>query len=1094
MSIFKQSFPKWIQNQLKKRQDLQATGLNGNRKSNEALVWNQSKQCVIRATSLVDYVEKVDGGLGIGNFNEISGNQLAKRFILQGGILDKGQTRKAHFGQPSSAYGDPLLGANSGPEGFGQVPMPGITSLDIATKSAYGSLRQAKLNFVVHNLRQLEVMELLYMRPGYPILVEWQWAPYVHSVNGITHRDHKVNLNTIFAEKVDQQKVYSEIVSLKKVSEGNYDGFLGFVTNFGFQARPDGGFDCYSEIVSMGEVIDSLKIGSSSHILGKIFPGKDFTFKLHKEDDDEEIKNPDILRAVLLGLAKLTGTIDTGGGEQEWAPQFWEDWFNNESGELADAIVNIIVDKFKPLQSKANADEKLQALEQYVLKTNQTTETSDFKVRLNTGYVRWDLLAFLFNELVFARPEGEEKPQIEIVQGFLRNDPNNQDNKTVELLKYLKLTGGNKDDLIDLSCDPSICILPHSFFDTRLQETINPDQGKLGKRIEGVGDAIEGFFSKFGNEVAAFFDKDVESALFTEDGKLRPNAKLDLKEEFKYSIGGIYLNTEMLLKAYDSSITGEDQSKVDFGDFFKNIWDEVNTACPLHNFIFKIDTEFPNTAYVMDLPVDNNQLKEIKDKLFEVEVQSNKSVVREYDLQATIPDALKSTVAVHAQNPDTTEDLDDLTFQAFNRSIRNRIFVPTTEAEEEETEVEDSRTEQELEDDLRLGVDSRTVQGRAKKRYLLAAEKFSKLTPLYFEIINADENGSVEDSTDVVNDLKSSLKELQTSTLQLEKLKNKNLGASAVIPLEFTMTLDGISNIVIGSVFKIRGDRLPKAYRGKVGFIVFKEEQSITSGQDWVTKIGGKMIILPTDNQGKEVAPVISSGGSSPKPLEPPQSIEKKLPPPILTEESSQELIIPPVSEQTVTDIFQEFVKLDRKYFEKTYILEVLTEETFRTGTNVFTDQINELTMDLTPIVDEWEKLKPQIETAYGADWGDYNSAFQIELREQEGSSVLDVDINGQIFRPFVLGGGVSNLRPDTIDNYLSNIFTSDEAQVGTSTPSPSPIENYKGFDIVSTGGGYYTVPPLIDDFFGTILSENDTTYSIEDVKWNIDDVLSNNS
>ena len=50
MSIFKQSFPKWIQNQLKKRQDLQATGLNGNRKSNEALVWNQSKQCVIRAT------------------------------------------------------------------------------------------------------------------------------------------------------------------------------------------------------------------------------------------------------------------------------------------------------------------------------------------------------------------------------------------------------------------------------------------------------------------------------------------------------------------------------------------------------------------------------------------------------------------------------------------------------------------------------------------------------------------------------------------------------------------------------------------------------------------------------------------------------------------------------------------------------------------------------------------------------------------------------------------------------------------------------------------------------------------------------------
>lgn len=61
MSIFKQSFPKWIQNQLSKRQELQSTGLNGGFKSHEALSWNQSKQCVIKATSLVDYVVPVEG-------------------------------------------------------------------------------------------------------------------------------------------------------------------------------------------------------------------------------------------------------------------------------------------------------------------------------------------------------------------------------------------------------------------------------------------------------------------------------------------------------------------------------------------------------------------------------------------------------------------------------------------------------------------------------------------------------------------------------------------------------------------------------------------------------------------------------------------------------------------------------------------------------------------------------------------------------------------------------------------------------------------------------------------------------------------------
>jgi len=905
MSIFKQSFPKWIQSQLNKRQELQATGLNGGKKSNEALVWNQSKQCVIRATSLVDYTKEVDGGLGIGDFNTIGGNQLAKRFILQGGILNKGQIRRAHFGQESSAYGDPLLGSNSGPEGFGQVPMPGITSLDIATKSAYGSLRQAKLSFVVHNLRQLEIMELLYMRPGYPVLVEWQWSPYVHSVDGVIHRSHKVSSDTVFAEKVNQEQLYSEIIKLKKESEGNYDGFLGFVTNFGFQARPDGGFDCYSEIVSMGEVIDSLKIGSSSHILSKLFPGKEFTFKLHKEDEDEEIKNPDILRAILLGLAKFTGTVDTAGGEIPWAPQIWENWFNNESGELADAIVNIIIDKFEPLQAYTSSDEKMQALEQYVLKTNQTTSSGGFRVRLNTGYVRWDLLAFLFNELVFARPSDDTEPPVKIIQHFLRNNPNNQDKPIPELIKYVKITGGNKDDLIDLSCDPKVCILPHSFFDTRLQETIDPDQGRLGKVIEGIGDGFEWLFGRLSNAVVALVDKDVDFAGFGFSA-----TELNLEEEAKYYIGGIYLNTKMLLKAYDSSIKNKDQSEVDFGDFFKAIWDDVNAACPLHNFIFKIDNEFPNTAYVMDLPVDNNQLKEIKDKLFTVEVQSSNSAVREYDIQATIPDALKSTVAVHAQNPDTTEDLDDLTFQAFNRNIKNRIFFAPTVKTQEQIDRERAQAAREREaysnspaakEDRRLGIsyeESRTPEGKAKKRYLLAAEKFNKLTPLYFEIVSADENDSIEDSNDTVSDLKSSLKELQTATLQLEQLKNANLGASAVIPLEFTMTLDGISNILIGSVFKIRGDRLPKAYRDKVGFIVFKEEQSITSGQDWVTKIGGKMIILPTDNQGKDVAPVVT-----PKPAEKPAPFPEILSEPTLVDNT--EVVTPGDPTQTIVRTFE---------------------------------------------------------------------------------------------------------------------------------------------------------------------------------------------
>ena len=121
-----------------------------------------------------------------------------------------------------------------------------------------------------------------------------------------------------------------------------------------------------------------------------------------KEEDkqQEEIKNPDILRAILLGLAKFTGTVDTAGGEIPWTPQFIENWINNESGELADAIVNIAASTFENLKDIPTYTERIQALEQYILKKNQITSGGDFSAPLNTGYVRWDLLAFLINILV----------------------------------------------------------------------------------------------------------------------------------------------------------------------------------------------------------------------------------------------------------------------------------------------------------------------------------------------------------------------------------------------------------------------------------------------------------------------------------------------------------------------------------------------------------------------------------------------------------------------------------------------------------------------------------------------------------------------
>ena len=62
MSIFKETFRGFVKNQLGVRRQIQAQSV----KDNNALVWQQTKQCVIRATSLVDYNQDINISLNEG--------------------------------------------------------------------------------------------------------------------------------------------------------------------------------------------------------------------------------------------------------------------------------------------------------------------------------------------------------------------------------------------------------------------------------------------------------------------------------------------------------------------------------------------------------------------------------------------------------------------------------------------------------------------------------------------------------------------------------------------------------------------------------------------------------------------------------------------------------------------------------------------------------------------------------------------------------------------------------------------------------------------------------------------------------------------
>ena len=163
MSIFRSTFNKTIQGQLKARQN----ALNS--RTPQAIIQANSRNSWVRMTSSVD----VDGDEG----------KLANQYILQGGVLYNKSLRYG-VGDQSSAYSNTSPSnksynndAKAGTAGL--KPMPGIKSVDIKSKTAYGSLREVTVNFTCNNIQQLEDLELLYMRPGYTVLIEWGWTPFL---------------------------------------------------------------------------------------------------------------------------------------------------------------------------------------------------------------------------------------------------------------------------------------------------------------------------------------------------------------------------------------------------------------------------------------------------------------------------------------------------------------------------------------------------------------------------------------------------------------------------------------------------------------------------------------------------------------------------------------------------------------------------------------------------------------------------------------------------------------------------------------------------------------------------------------------------
>jgi hypothetical protein len=245
----------WAANQLNIRSEQGSQ----EKRDDSNLLYLANKNAWIRVVSSVNLEPELSkyftSTLGITLPSEKS---LAENFILYGGTSTYA-SKNMNLRSGLDAYN--LVGQQE-IQDYGYKPMPGITSVTIESTGRMGSLRQATINFKVWDKYQLDIMDALYFRPGFTVLIEYGHAKYYDNQNRLQSSEQFM-INP-FQESMTKEDINLKLSTNTRKSYGNYGGMLGLVTSFNFTMTQDGGYDCTIKALSLGAVMGNYPINHVS--------------------------------------------------------------------------------------------------------------------------------------------------------------------------------------------------------------------------------------------------------------------------------------------------------------------------------------------------------------------------------------------------------------------------------------------------------------------------------------------------------------------------------------------------------------------------------------------------------------------------------------------------------------------------------------------------------------------------------------------------------------------------------------------------------------------------------------------------------------
>ena len=839
-NIIGESFKKYVRDQVKVRQEK----LGSQDRDTDLLKYISNKTSWIRLSSGVniDYSKAVDYvALGAQHF---SGNLLAKKSVLFSArkYLDyttnkdsnynrwKGEfTEGVGFGLDNPSYGyTPGIGLagndiqNSDIFDYGMVPPAGIISADIKSRNR-GSLRDAVVQISCHNLAQFRVIEALYLKLKYSMLLEWGHT-FWYDNKGTLRSDMPDDVHRGFLDgKYNQDSLLTDLENRRKLYCGNYDAFLGWVTNFDWSLRKDGGYDITLNLISFGDVIESLKINSN-------YPSSNTTSATSGEDKSPPVianKNKSTINQILFAI------------QTEISIQGYLDGFNSggksslSSGEIVritkiHSKYDLINPNYKdPNETWDKANNVLtyqEGIKAYFesLRTNDSgTATGGDFYYIKLGTLLRIVESFLLKYDTSKGEAGKYKPLFYIDHDYSTN---------------LCLTLPRQ-----TSTDPRICLLKSGGGEDSATSVTNrfKETKVYSRRNTNTKSSRFGFFDEYNtttkivDEIPEGFESGVEkletigndeiiSTIYVSTVEVTEKPEGDIVGGLGnfYRIPGypflgkfmhIHVNLDFISTTLENNI--DEKGNVFVYKFLQQLMKGIQQATGQINDFDVVYDEVTNYYVIRDLNVlpgaETVLNREIEITRFNVNILKNNfgSFVLDTAIKSTLNNSFASTIAIGAQVNGNKIGENSTALSKLNNGYVDRLVT----------------------DRSSISDDNNESEGKSKD----PNEVYKSNLLIFTDFINKINLGTVTPD-DISNNSQAIIDILKYELGYYTE--QENIPGAGFIPIDLQLTMDGLSGPRIYEVYNINEDLLPDAYKNNIQFITIGVNHKV-DGSGWTTTL-----------------------------------------------------------------------------------------------------------------------------------------------------------------------------------------------------------------------------------------------------------------